>query len=76
MDLGAVLAELRRERDEIDGAIRNLERLEHDRLRGPGRPSIHPSNGQNASTNRAPKRPSNGRLGKSEISLRRPQDET
>ena len=76
MDLGAVLAELRRERDEIDAAIRNLERLEHDRPRGPGRPSIHSSNGQNASMNRVPKRLANGRLAKSETPLGTPRDQT
>jgi hypothetical protein len=38
MDLKDVLAQLRDERDALDAAISNLERLEHNRLRSPGRP--------------------------------------
>ena len=38
VDLRDVLAQLRKERAELDDAISNLERLEHSRRRGPGRP--------------------------------------
>jgi hypothetical protein len=38
MDLKNVLTQLRDERDALDAAISHLERLEHDRPRGPGRP--------------------------------------
>ena len=48
MDLRDVLAQLRGERDALDAAISNLERLEHERHRGPGRP---PSLMMKSSTN-------------------------
>jgi hypothetical protein len=38
MDLKNVLAQLREERDRLNAAISNLERLEYGRHRGPGRP--------------------------------------
>jgi len=38
MDLKNVLAQLRDERDALDAAISNLQRLEHERHRAPGRP--------------------------------------
>jgi hypothetical protein len=38
MNLKDVLAQLREERDRLDTAILNLERLEHGHHRGPGRP--------------------------------------
>ena len=38
MNLKDVLAQLREERDRIDSAISNLERLEYGQHRGPGRP--------------------------------------
>src|ERR1017187_8148235 len=38
MDLKNVLAQLRDEREALDAAISNLERLEHNRHHGPGRP--------------------------------------
>jgi hypothetical protein len=38
MDIERVLAQLREERQAIDAAIVSLERLEHGRHRGPGRP--------------------------------------
>jgi hypothetical protein len=51
MDLRDVLAQLRGERDALDAAISNLERLEHERPRGPGRPpslmTKSPTNGTN-----------------------------
>ena len=37
MDLKSVLAQLQRERDALDAAIANLERLENSRHRDPGR---------------------------------------
>jgi hypothetical protein len=41
VDLKRVLAELQRERDALDAAIVNLERLENSRHRDPGRsPSL------------------------------------
>ena len=60
MDLGKLLDELRKERDAIDAAIRSLERLVHDRPRGPGRPHIFPSNGHSNGTNYAPQQSENG----------------
>ena len=47
MDLGDILADLRREREAIDAAIRSLERLVDNRPRGPGRPASLPSNHSN-----------------------------
>jgi hypothetical protein len=51
MDLQNLLAQLRDERDALDAAISNLERLEHNRPRGPGRPpglaTKSPTNGTN-----------------------------
>ena len=51
MDLKNVLAQLRGERDALEAAISNLERLEQDRRRGPGRPpslvTKSPTNGTN-----------------------------
>jgi hypothetical protein len=41
VDLKSVLAQLQRERDALDAAIANLERLENSRHRDPGRsPSL------------------------------------
>jgi hypothetical protein len=45
MDLKYVLAELRRERDAIDAAIVNLERLQRLGKPTPDRPAAVPSNG-------------------------------
>ena len=39
MDLKKVLAQLHSERDGLDAAITNLERLDHSRHPGPGRPT-------------------------------------
>jgi len=54
MDFSEVLAELRKERDAIDGAIRSLERLVRDRPRGPGHPPLVRVNGHSNGTNHAP----------------------
>ena len=40
MDLKNVLAQLRAERDALDAAISNLERLDQDRHRAPGRSPV------------------------------------
>jgi len=50
MDLTKVLAQLRKERDDINATISNLERLEHGGRRSPGRP---PSVAAKGSTNGA-----------------------
>jgi hypothetical protein len=51
MNLEGVLAQLREERDALDAAISNLERLEHSQRRGPSRPrrfvTTSPTNGTN-----------------------------
>ncbi len=51
MDLKSVLAQLHREREALDAAIANLERLENSRHRDPDRsPSLvakSPTNGTN-----------------------------
>jgi hypothetical protein len=38
MDLKKILAQLREERETLDVVISSLERVEHGRRRGPGRP--------------------------------------
>jgi hypothetical protein len=61
VDLKSVLAQLHREREALDAAIANLERLENSRLRDPGRsPSLvpkSPTNGANHSYNAPPETP-------------------
>ena len=52
MDLNNVLAQLRDERDALDAAISNLERLEHDRHRSPGRqPGLVTKSSTNGTSN-------------------------
>jgi hypothetical protein len=60
VDVNGILAELRKERDAIDEAIRSLERLENERTRGPGRPRIFPSNGHGNGTKHAARQRWNG----------------
>jgi len=45
MDISQFLVELRKERDAIDIAIKDLEVLAQNRPRGPGRPRIFRANG-------------------------------
>jgi len=61
MDFTEVLAELRRERDALDAAIRCRERLPQDRLRGRGRPFLLRVNGPCDSTNQIAHRLVNGK---------------
>jgi hypothetical protein len=51
MDLKNVLAQLHAERDALDAAISNLERLEHERHRAPGRSPGLMTNGSSNGTN-------------------------
>jgi hypothetical protein len=51
MNLKDVLAQLREERDRIDSAISNLERLESRHHRGPGRPPSFVTKGNTNNTN-------------------------
>jgi hypothetical protein len=54
MDLKNVLAQLRDERDALDLAISNLERLEYDRHRSPGRPPSLVATSSSNGTNHGP----------------------
>jgi len=60
MDVNAILAELRKERDALDEAIRSLEGLASAHTRGPGRPRSFPPNGHNNGTKHAPQQAGNG----------------
>ena len=60
VDLKNVLAQLRAERDAVDTAISNLERLAYERHLGPGRPSgfVTKSSTAPSSSRRSPSPPS------------------
>jgi hypothetical protein len=61
MDLRDVLAQLRGERDALDSAIANLERLENERHRNPGRqPSLVTRSSNDGKSNGASNGTSNG----------------
>ena len=55
MDLKDVLAQLRGERDALDAAIANLERLEYGRHRSPGRPPGFLTKGATNGINHGPR---------------------
>ena len=59
MDLRDVLTQLRKERDAINAAIINLERLEQGWQRGPDRSPLLSSNGHNNGVSHASPRPVN-----------------
>ena len=54
MNLESVLGQLREERDRLDTAISNLERLEHSPRRGPGRPPFRDEKPYEGDESRAP----------------------
>jgi hypothetical protein len=60
MDIRKILALLREEREAIDAAILTLERLEHGRRHGPGRPPGLMTKSATNGTNRSYSLPSPG----------------